>query len=286
LIGFPLNAGAEQIHGELRAFLALARKGWRIDRRHPFFMTASLIGMLQWVLPIVLATIALAGPDNSGLKNFARLSGTDAYVAYSVIGATTFLWTGWVTAELANNLRFDRSLGTLPTLWATTTTRFVLIAGGAIGRTFTPSVMALGAFSLAWALFRFSLEPNLGPALAVLVCSGLATIAIALPWAAILLRYREGYLFVQLFVMGAGILAGIAYPVAVLPGWAQWLSALLPPTWMIGGLRSALIFSDLRNIALSCAVLLAMALVYGAVGFVLLHVMDRAARAKGELEWI
>ena len=281
-----MNASVSQLRGEFLAFLALARKGWRIDRRHPFFMTASLIGMLQWILPIVLATIALAGPENSGLKNFARLSGTDAYLAYSVIGATTFLWTGFVTAELANNLRFDRSLGTLPTIWATTTTRFVLIAGGAIGRTFTPSVMAVGAFSLAWALFRFPLEPNVGPVLAVLVCSGMATLAIALPWAAILLRYREGYLFVQLFVMVAGILAGIAYPVAVLPGWAQWLSGLLPPTWMIRGLRSALIFSDLRDATLSCAVLLALALIYGAVGLVMLHVMDRAARAKGELEWI
>ncbi|MCY3747905.1 MAG: ABC transporter permease [Chloroflexi bacterium] len=281
-----MSASNLQIRGEFWAFLALARKGWRIDRRHPFFLTASLIGMLQWVLPIVLATIALAGPDNAGLDNFSRLAGTDAYLAYSVIGATTFLWTSWLTAELANNLRFDRSLGTLPTIWATTTTRFVLIVGGAIGRTFTPSVMAVGTFSLAWALFRFPLEPSVGPALALLVCSGMATIAVALPWAAILLRYREGYLVVQLFVMGAGILAGIAYPVAVLPGWAQWLSALLPPTWMIRGLRSALIFSDLRDVVLACAVLLAMALVYGAAGLVLLHIMDRAARAKGELEWM
>ena len=286
MIGSPLNTGTEQIRAELWAFVALALKGWRIDRRHPFFLTASLIGMLQWILPIVLATIALAGPDNSGVENFARLAGTDAYLAYSVIGATAFLWTGWTTAELANNLRFDRSLGTLPTLWATTTTRLALIAGGAIGRTFTPSVMALGAFGLAWILFRFPLEPNVGPALAVLVCSGLATIAIALPWAAILLRYREGYLFVQLFVMGAGILAGIAYPVAVLPGWAQWLSGLLPPTWMIRGLRAALIYSDLRDVMLACGVLVGMTLLYGAVGLVLLHVMDRAARAKGELEWI
>ena len=281
-----MNARATQVRGEFWALLALARKSWKIDRRQPYFMTAGLIGTFQWVLPIVLATIALAWPNNAGLESFARLAGTDSYLAYSVIGATTFLWTAWITAELANNLRFDRSLGTLPTLWATAPTRFVLISGGAIGRTFTPSVMAAGAFSLAWALFRFPLEPNVGPALAVLVCGGLATTAIALPWAAILLRYREGYLFVQLFVMAAGILAGIAYPVAVLPGWAQWLSGLLPPTWMIRGLRDALIFSEQRDVKLSCAVLLGMAVIYGAVGLVLLHVMDRAARAKGELEWI
>ena len=266
--------------------LALIRKGWRIDRRHPFFMTASLIGMLQWVLPIVLATIALAGPSNSGLENFARQAGTDNYLAYSVIGATTFLWAGWTMAELANNLRFDRSLGTLPTIWATATTRVVLICGGAIGRTFTPSAMALGSFGLAWALFRFPLVLNVGPALAVLICGGLATIAIALPWAAILLRYREGYLFVGLFVMVAGILAGIAYPVEVLPVWAQSLSGLLPPTWTIRGLRDALIFDDPQRALLSCGALLGIALIYGAIGLVLLGAMDRAARAKGELEWI
>ncbi|MDE0001550.1 MAG: ABC transporter permease [Rhodospirillaceae bacterium] len=280
-----MNASAAQIRGESRALLALIRNGWRIDRRTPFFLTATLSLTMQWVIPIVLATIALAGPANSGLENFARQAGTDNYLAYSVIGATTFLWTGWTTAGLANNLRLDRSLGTLPTIWATATTRVVLIGGGAIGRTFAPSVIALGSFCLAWALFRFPLVFNAGPALAVLIFGGLATIAIALPWTAILLRYREGYLFVQLFVMGTGILAGIAYPIDVLPGWGQALSGLLPPTWMIRGLRDALIYGDLPDAMLACGVLLGMSLAYGAAGLVLLRVMDKAARAKGELEW-
>lgn len=281
-----MNASAAELKGELRALLSLARKGWRIDRRHPFFVTASLIGTLQWVLPIVLATIALAGPNNAGLQKFARLAGTDAYLAYSVIGATTFLWTNWLTLDLASNLRLDRNLGTLPTIWTTSTTRVVLILGGSIGRILTPSVMAVGAFGIAWALLRFPLEPNAGPALAVLICGGMASTGIALPWAAVMLRYREGIPFLQLFIMASGILAGIAYPISVLPVWAQWLSELLPPTWMIRGLRDALIFGELPNLAHTCGMLLGMALIYGAVGLALLQVMDKAARAKGELEWI
>ena len=281
-----MNASAWQIRGEFRALLALTRKGWRIDRRQPFFATASLMGTLQWVLPVVLATIALAGPNNAGLESFARLAGTDAYLAYSVVGATTFLWTGWVTTVLANDLRQERRLGTLPTIWATATARLVLICGGSIGRTLAPSLMAVGTFGIAWALLRFPLEPNIGPAVAALVCGVLASIGIALSWAAVLLRYREGYLLVQLFVMGSGILAGIAYPVDVLPGWGQWIGNFFPATWMIRGLRAALIFGELQDVTRASVVLIGMALAYGAVGLVLLQVMDAATRAKGELEWM
>ena len=281
-----MNASVSQLRGEFWALLALTRKGWRIDRRQPWFATASLLGTLHWVLPIVLATIALAGPNNAGLESFARLAGTDAYLAYSVVGATTFLWTGWVTTVLASDLRQERSLGTLPTIWATATARLVLICGGSIGRTLAPSLMAGGTFCIAWALLRFPLEPNVGPAAAVLVCGVLASIGIAMSWAAALLRFREGYLLVELFVMGSGILAGIAYPVDVLPGWGQWIGSLFPATWMIRGLRAALIFGELQDVTRACVVLIGMALAYGAVGLVLLQVMDAATRAKGELEWM
>ena len=281
-----LNAKAADIRGEFWAFLALSRKGWKIERRHPAFMFSSLFTTAQWILPTALATIALAGPNDEGLDRFARLAGTHAYLAYAVIGTTTFIWTGFLLVELAINLSMDRTLGTLPTLWSSATARVVLVCGGAIGRALAPTVMAAGAFGITWAVFRFSLEANIGPALAVLLCGGLATIAIALPWAAAVLRFRESRLLVALFASASGVLAGTAYPVHLLPGWAQWLSGFLPTTWMIRGLRDALIFGDIQDAVLSCGVLLAMALVYGVAGLVLLHVMDASARATGELEWM
>lgn len=244
------------------------------------------MGTMQWVLPIVLATIALAGPKDEGLGRFASLSGTDAYLPYSVIGATAFLWAGWTLAALSFDLRLDRNLGTLPALWSSAAARVVLASGGAMGRTLAPTVMSAAAFGIAWGLFRFPLTLNIGPAIAVLGCGGLATVGTALPLAAVTLRYREAHYFVSLFTMGAGALAGIAYPVDVLPGWAQWLSGLLAPTWLIRGLRDALIFGDSPEAMRSCGVLLVMALGYGAAGLILLNVMDAAARAKGELEWL
>lgn len=249
-------------------------------------MTSGLIGTFQWVLPIVLATIALAGPNEAGLRRFADATGTDSYLAYSVIGAIAFLWAGWMLSALSFNLRLDRTLGTLPTLWTSAGARAVLTVGGALGRTVAPAAMAAAAFGIAWALFRFPLALNIGPTLAVLLCGGLAMVGLALPLAAVTLRYREAHYLVSLFVVGTGILAGIAYPVDLLPDWAQWLSRLLSPTWLIHGLRAALIFGDIPDAMRSCGVLLVMALAYGAAGLILLQVMDSAARAKGELEWM
>ena len=281
-----MNASTPDVRLQVWAFLALIRKGWRIDRRHPFFTFSSAVALAHFVLPTALATIALAGPNSEGLERFTRLTGTDAYLAYAVIGTTTFVWTGFLLVDLSNNLSMDRSLGTLPTLWSSATARVVLVCGGSIGRALAPTLMAAGAFGVAWAVFRFPLEPDIAPAAAVLLCGGLATIAIALPWAAAVLRYRESRLLVALFASASGVLAGTAYPVHLLPDWAQWLSGLLPTTWMIRGLRDALIFGDIHDAVLSCGVLLALVLVYGVAGLVLLRVMDASARAKGELEWM
>ena len=38
-----------------------------------------------------------------------------------------------------------------------------------------------------------------------------------------------------------GPFVGIFYPVAVLPGWMQWVSYILPPTYVFEGMRSALL---------------------------------------------
>lgn len=281
-----LNAGAQEIRRELWALVRLTRKGSTIERRQPYFATASVVLTVEWVLPVVLATIALAGPNGKGLENFVNVAGTDSYLAFTVIGATTFLWIGWVTTVLASDLRQERNLGTLPTIWASATSRLVLISGGPIGRTLWPSVVALGAFGIAWALLRFPMEPNIGPGAAAMVCGLLASVGIAFAWAAIILRYREGHFLEQLFLMGSGILAGIAYPVEVLPAWGQWIGNVLPATWMIRGLRAAFIFGGLDDVRNACIVLLGMALAYGAIGLGLVHVMDAAARSKGELEWV
>ena len=119
-----------------------------------------------------------------------------------------------------------------------------------------------------------------------MVCGLLASVGIAFAWAAIVLRYREGHFLEQLFLTGSGILAGIAYPVEVLPAWGQWIGNVFPATWMLRGLRAAFIFGELDDVRNACVVLLGMALAYGAIGLGLLRVMDAAARAKGELEWV
>ena len=112
-----LNASAKEIRRELWALVRLTRKGSTIERRQPYFATASVLLTVEWVLPVVLATIALAGPNATGLENFVNLAGTDNYLAFTVIGATTFLWIGWITTVLASDLRLERNLGTLPTIW-------------------------------------------------------------------------------------------------------------------------------------------------------------------------
>ena len=110
----------------LGAFSRLTRKGWLTDRAPSAvsFATASVVAN---------GGVGAAGcpghdrPGRSkrtqGLENFAQC-GRDRQHTWpiTVIGATTFLWIGWVTTVLASDLRFrTRNLGTLPTIWASAT---------------------------------------------------------------------------------------------------------------------------------------------------------------------
>jgi ABC-2 type transport system permease protein len=81
-----------------------------------------------------------------------------------------------------------------------------------------------------------------------------------------------------------GVLCGITYPVAVLPGWVQPISRALPVTAVLDSLRSAVLnrtaFADLWQ---RTVILLVAGVVIGAVASLLLRLTLRNVRHTGRL---
>ena len=266
------------------ATLQLASLGWRMKQRQPFFLVSSAGIATFAVLPMALAAIALVGPEARHIHTFVELAGTDNYMAFVTIGATAMIWSTQIGANVGFVLEDQRSDGTLGSIWSTPTSLLARLAGlGASG-------MSIGiartfiAFAVAWAILRFPVSLDPLALLAVLAASTFAVGAFGLIWAAFILRARAGMILVQTLLMGMGILAGPAYPTTVLPDWAQVAGNMLPPTWMIRGLRATLVFNDAAAAWMSVGTLLGLGLVFGICGMWLFARFDRDARQRGHLE--
>jgi ABC-2 type transport system permease protein len=144
---------------------------------------------------------------------------------------------------------------------------------------------AIGLFPatlLAIWFFGFSLY-SLGIALAAFFA-----ILIAFGWSiglfvsGLVLRYGLGAeSFAWAIILGFAPFCGIYYPTAILPGWAQYLSDVLPASYIFNGMRTVLIQHVVRTDYLIIAALLDIVwLAIGGGAFVLFH---QRARERGML---
>ena len=100
--------------------------------------------------------------------------------------------------------------------------------------------------------------------------------------AGLVLRYGLGAeSFAWAFIFALAPLCGVYYPTAILPGWVQILSDLLPASYIFNGMRSVLIDHAIRPDSLFMAFgLNAVWLAAGVAGFLIFHAQ---AREKGML---
>ena len=266
------------------AFVAVAAKASRIQRREGWFWQIGVVAALTTALPVVLNARALAGPDEAQAAHFASAAGTANYLAFATIGTVVMVWIGTTMQSVAIGLSSERNMGTLGIAWTSLTPRTLILAADAAGRALAQIAFAVVMFAAVWLLFRFELSPVPPALLLVLVTAVTASIAVGVLMAGFVMRYREAGILFGTFTVASGIFAGIAYPTTVLPEWAQVVGHALPLTWIARGLRAALIFGDAPEAYLAAAVLLGMTLILGAVGWWLFARFDRATRRRGLLE--
>jgi ABC-2 type transport system permease protein len=121
-------------------------------------------------------------------------------------------------------------------------------------------------------------------ALVVLVFAIPALYAIGSLFAAAVLRYGEIGPAVH-FVRGALVLAcGITYPLVMLPGWAQSVAAVLPPTYIVDDLRRVLLAgTPLAGVASDLLIILGLTIAFAAVAIGVYRWTELYARRTGAL---
>jgi ABC-2 type transport system permease protein len=106
--------------------------------------------------------------------------------------------------------------------------------------------------------------------------------AIGLFVAGLVMRYGLGAeSFAWAFIFALAPLAGVYYPISILPSWVQLLSAAIPASYVFEGMRAVLIDHTVRvDLMMAGAALNIVWLAAGIAGFLIFH---RQARERGML---
>lgn len=202
--------------------------------------------VIDIIIPIVFASMpillgrAAAGPAAGEI--FAQNTGTANYVAYMLIGSSSFAIVSYAFWHIAYWLRWEQETGTLEAIYLTPTNRIWVAAGVALYSCFRSIFSALTAFLLG--SFILGVNPfqgNIALALIFILIGLVPLYGLTLIFGAIILKIKEANALINVMQWGVSFLMGVFFPIAIFPPLLRFVALLFPPTWMTNGVRSALL---------------------------------------------
>jgi ABC-2 type transport system permease protein len=193
---------------------------------------------LNWV-SIAAGVVGLAFMARLVGHNALRNMGGLSYFEYAVINIA------FLTLELGaldgceKVVRNDQVYGTLPAILSTPTSLGVL-AIGSTAWSFVFSLVQIACYIGFGSLFGLRLS-HISPLTltAFTLLSVAATVPLGVLSTAMVIVFKQGAPVKFVLSNLATIFAGVLFPIALLPGWMQRISWLLPMTHVLNGVRGA-----------------------------------------------
>jgi len=267
-----------------RALLATGMKEWRVLRRYP----TMFLGFLFWPIALPIAYVfqanAYAGTEAS-VQAFADRAGTTDIAGFLFLGWAAYMWISMILWGPGTALREEQVRGSLEALFMTPASRLVVLFGPVVSQ-------------ILWALWMFAV---VGGALVLLygvpisplaALRAVGVVLVAVPalyglgalFATVVLRFGEVGALVQVVRGLFTVFCGMTFPIVILPEWGRALALALPPTYLIGDLRSVLLTSsDLASLAPSLVMMLALGIGLCGFAIVAFRRTERFARRGGSL---
>ena len=176
----------------------------------------------------------------------SSIPGLDAYggdyFAFVLIGVALHDYLATLLDAFSRSIRESQLAGTLEALLSTQTSLSTIILSSSAYPFLWTSFSVVLYLALGVGLFGVRLTPGNWTAaallltLAVIVFSGLGILS-----ASFIIVFKRGSPIAWLFGGLSWLLGGVLYPVTVLPEWLRQISALLPITYAIEGMRAVLL---------------------------------------------
>ncbi|HET8571048.1 MAG TPA: ABC transporter permease [Candidatus Limnocylindria bacterium] len=273
------------ISADLRAFGAAGMKEWRLLRRYP----SMFLGFLFWpiVLPLayVLQARGFAGDSPAALDAFAARTGTTEIAGFLFLGWAAYMWISMILWGPGTALRTEQIRGSLEALFLTPVSRLVILFGPLVSQV----IWALWMFGIVGGVLVVFFGVSISPLEAVRAAG---VILVAVPalyglgalFAAVVLRFGEVHAMVQGVRGVFTVFCGMSFPIVILPDWAHRVALTLPPTYLIGDLRTALLGStSIVGQVADLAILLALGICISAAAIIVFRRTERHARRGGSL---
>jgi ABC-2 type transport system permease protein len=209
---------------------------------------------------------------------------TGDYLGFVATGlvVTTFLVSG--ASVIAGNIRQEQVQGTLEVTISAGLSLPALSLGISAYPVIAGAIRATLYGVLAALLGARVPGANWGLAIAALAIGSISFVAVGLMAVGMVLVFRQAAGAVGWLLGAATLLAGVVFPLDLLPGWLRFLSGLSAATWALQITRQALLQgATWREEWTSLLILLVMGVAYASVAIVALSAGLRYARRTGSL---
>jgi ABC-2 type transport system permease protein len=189
---------------------------------------------------LAVAYIALAEPIISGEP--ADPAKTARFVLYLLVGTIAWRFLGIVFEDIAEIIAWERWEGTIEQTFMAPVPRVTHLVGMAVGTVIRAAVISVAVLFAVMLFIPVDLShANALSAVALLGVGTLAFIGLGIASACFPLLWTEKGLQMSYIVQAVVLLvSGVYYPTSVLPGWLQAVSTISPATYVIEGMRRAL----------------------------------------------
>jgi ABC-2 type transport system permease protein len=230
-----MRSSRSETEASLAAAIAVAWREGLITRSYRASLALGVVGgLMQLVIYFYVSRTFKSQPVDA-------LHGAPDYFAFAAVGAAL---TGVLAAtgvSVAQRIREEQVAGTLELLVAQPVAVLPL-ALGYVGFPFLLAALRGTAYLLVGALLFGIDVANAdwpGAGLVMLTTSG-SLVALGTALGALTLLVKRTTSVVGLVLVGAGVLGGAYFPIAVLPEWLEPVASLMPTALAFDGLRSAL----------------------------------------------
>lgn len=222
-------------------------------------------------------------PDGVVADEFA-----DFLVAYLVIGTLMWGFMSVIFTNLSEMIAWERWEGTIEYTLMAPVRRVVQVAGQMMFSV-SYSVMFTSVVGFFLALF-FEIDlskADLLGALSVMLVGSLSIVGIGVFGSILPLLYPErGAQLIHIIQAALLLVSGVYYPVQVLPNWLQFLSIFSPATYVLDGMRYALLPDSNVGMPISEALppLFLMGVILLPLGIYSFTLAERYAKRTGKLK--
>lgn len=205
------------------------------------------------------------------------------YFEFALINVAFLAFQTAALASFDNAIRDDQVRGTLETTFATPTSVHLIVLGSSLWA-FTIATLNVLCYLAIGTVLGLRLDQlNVASTLALVVLTITATVPVGILSASGVMVFKQGAPVQFIYTLTASLIAGVMFPVSVLPRWLQTFSWLMPTTHALHGIRGAVQGATIAQLLPDVSWLVALSIVLLPFSLWVFHCAVARAKYDGTL---